>query len=162
MLEDGWPSLPVLYTTMRTIGNPLDMVVSRESDRKKCQESGYVTRPSLRLTALSLLDLFPHVPQTSCPSFKKPTFISKMLLSSLFLILAACAVGFTTATPHSLARRSYHNAVQPFQKRASGQFTYFTVGMGACGQQNTDNDFVSTLLLFAVWSLNPVCNRLLR
>jgi hypothetical protein len=71
-----------------------------------------------------------------------------MLFSSLFLILAACAVRFTSAaaTPHALARwSSRHTALQPVQKRASGQFTYFAVGMGACGQQNTDNDFVSIL-----------------
>jgi hypothetical protein len=32
MLEDERPLLPVLYTTIRTIGNPLDMVVNRERD----------------------------------------------------------------------------------------------------------------------------------
>jgi hypothetical protein len=76
-----------------------------------------------------------------------------MLPSSLFLILAACAIGFTSAVvaPHSLPRwSSRHSALQPFEKRASGQFTYFAVGMGACGKQNTDNDFVSIPLPFAV------------
>ncbi|KAF9653154.1 hypothetical protein BDM02DRAFT_3183110 [Thelephora ganbajun] len=71
-----------------------------------------------------------------------------MLLSSLFLILAACAIGFTSAAvaPHSPARRSSrHNALQPFQKRASGQFTYYAAGMGACGKQNTNDDFIVAL-----------------
>jgi len=71
-----------------------------------------------------------------------------MLFSSLFLALAAWAIGFAAAaaTPHALARwSSRHNALQPFQKRASGQFTYFAVGMGACGKQNTDDDFIVAL-----------------
>jgi len=71
-----------------------------------------------------------------------------MLYCSLLLILAACAIGFTSAalTPRSPARwPSRHKALQPFQKRASGQFTYFAVGMGACGKQNTDDDFIVAL-----------------
>jgi len=71
-----------------------------------------------------------------------------MLFSSLFLVLAVCAIGFTSAaaTPHSLAKRSSrHNSLQPFQKRASGQFTFFAVGLGACGKQNTDSDFIVAL-----------------
>ena len=69
-----------------------------------------------------------------------------MLFLSLILALTACAIGFTsaTATPHALARwSSRHRSLQPFQKRASGQFTYFAVGMGACGKSNTPDDFVS-------------------
>jgi len=92
-------------------------------------------------------------PQTSHPSFASSHSFSRMLLSSLFLTLAACAIGLASAavTPHALARRSsHHGALQPFQKRASGQFTYFAVGMGACGKQNTDDDFVSVPLSFAV------------
>jgi len=67
-----------------------------------------------------------------------------MLLATLFLVLAA---GFASAVaPHSPARRSSrHNALQPFQKRASGQFTFFAVGMGACGKQNSDDDFIVAL-----------------
>ena len=64
---------------------------------------------------------------------------------SLLLIIAACAIGFTSAavTPHSFVRwSSRHNGLQPVQKRASGQFTYYAVGMGACGQQNAASDFV--------------------
>jgi len=71
-----------------------------------------------------------------------------MLFSSLFLVLAACAIGFTSAAvaPHSLARwSSRHNSLQTFQKRASGQFTFFAVGLGACGKQNTADDFVVAL-----------------
>jgi len=71
-----------------------------------------------------------------------------MLLSSIFLTLAACTIGFASAaaTPHSLARwSSRHNTLQPIQKRASGQFTYYAVGMGACGQQNVDSDNVVAL-----------------
>jgi len=71
-----------------------------------------------------------------------------MLLSPVFLLLAACAIGFTSAavTPHALARwSSRHNGLQPMQKRASGQFTYYAVGMGACGKQNIDSDFVVAL-----------------
>lgn len=74
-----------------------------------------------------------------------------MLLSSVFLTLAACAIGLVSAavTPHSFARRSSrHNALQPIQKRASGQFTYYAVGMGACGKQNADSDFVSNSAIF--------------
>ena len=80
-----------------------------------------------------------------------------MLLSSLFLILTACAIGFTSAAvaPHALARRSpRHSALQLVQKRASGQFTFFAVGQGACGKQNSDDDFVSVPISSAVWSLN--------
>lgn len=69
-----------------------------------------------------------------------------MLLASVFLILAVYAIGFTpaAATPHSLAKwSSRHNALQPLQKRVSGQFTYFAVGMGACGKQNVESDMVS-------------------
>jgi len=50
------------------------------------------------------------------------------------------------ATPHSLPRwSSRHNAPQPIQKRASGQFTYYAVGMGACGKQNSDSESVVAL-----------------
>lgn len=82
-----------------------------------------------------------------------------MLFRSLLLILTACAIGFTSAvvTPHSLVRRSSrHKALQPNQKRASGQFTYFAVGMGACGKQNTDNDFVSNSAFVFCVSLKPL------
>jgi len=71
-----------------------------------------------------------------------------MLFSSLILILTACAIGFTSAaaTPHALARwSSRHSSLQPLQKRASGQFTYFAVGMGACGKWNTADDFIVAL-----------------
>jgi len=71
-----------------------------------------------------------------------------MLFYPAFLILATCAIGFTAAvvTPHSFARRSSrHNGLQSIQKRASGQFTYYAVGMGACGKQNIDSDFVVAL-----------------
>ncbi|KAF9792448.1 RlpA-like double-psi beta-barrel-protein domain-containing protein-containing protein [Thelephora terrestris] len=71
-----------------------------------------------------------------------------MLLPSVFLILAVYAIGFTpaAATPHSLAKwSSRHNALQPLQKRVSGQFTYFAVGMGACGKQNVESDMVVAL-----------------
>jgi len=71
-----------------------------------------------------------------------------MLYCPLLLILAACAIGFTSAAlpPRSPARwSSRHKALQPLQKRASGQFTYFAVGQGACGKQNTDNDFIVAL-----------------
>lgn len=74
-----------------------------------------------------------------------------MLLSSVFLTLAACTIGFASAavTPHSFARwSSRHNALQPILKRASGQFTYYAVGMGACGKQNIDSDFVSNSVIF--------------
>ena len=133
MAEDERLLLPVLYTTIRTSGNPLDMVIADE-------ESVKVTANNLSLRPLSSRP--PDV-----PSFiRKLTLFSKMQLSSLFLILAACAIGFASAavTPHALARRSFHHgALQPFQKRASGQFTFFAVGMGACGKQNTNDDFVS-------------------
>lgn len=67
-----------------------------------------------------------------------------MLLSSVFPILAAFAIGFAFA--HSPVRRaSRHNGLQQIQKRASGQFTYYAVGMGACGQQNSAGDFVVAL-----------------
>ena len=145
MLEDEWALLPVLYTTIRTSGNPLDMVVG-ECDRKK--QRRHASARSVRLTVSSNL-----APQPLCsrplrrPVLRSsPPSFQRMSLSSLFLVLAVCAIGFLSAaaSPHSLARRSYHNAVQPLQKRTSGQFTFFAVGMGACGKQNTDDDFVST------------------
>jgi len=95
---------------------------------------------------LSMFLSFFASPKTSSPSFKIPLSFQKMSFSSLFLIIAACAIGLTSAavTPHSLAgRSSRHNALQALQKRASGQFTFYAVGLGACGKQNTDDDFVS-------------------
>lgn len=71
-----------------------------------------------------------------------------MLLSPVFLIFAVCAIGFTSAadTPHPRPRwSSRHNALQPIQKRASGQFTYYAVGMGACGRQNSEGEMVVAL-----------------
>jgi len=66
-----------------------------------------------------------------------------MLLYSLLLTLAAFAIGLTSAAPHAPAGlSSRHNALQ---KRASGQFTYYAVGMGACGKQNVDSDYVAAL-----------------
>ena len=113
-------------------------------------ESARLATLNLRLSSTSFL----ASPPTSCPSFESPLSFERMLLSSLFLILAGCAIGIVpaAATPHSLAgRSSHHNAVQPFQKRASGQFTFFAVGLGACGKQNTDDDFVSiSFRLYAV------------
>ena len=151
--EHKRPSLPVLYTTIRTSGNPLDMVIASEEPQGPPANN---VDPPFSSTS------FFTSPQTSCPSFESSHSFQKMLLSSLFLTLAACAIGFTSAavTPHGLARRSpHHGALQPFQKRTSGQFTYFAVGMGACGKQNTDDDFVSAPLSFAARSLNPICNR---
>ena len=145
----------MLYTTIRTSGNPLDMVIVNE-ESLKVRTANNVDPPFPSTS-------FFTSPQTSSPSFESSHSFQRMLFSSLFLTLAACAIGFTSAavTPHALVRRSsHHGALQPFQKRASGQFTYFAVGMGACGKQNTDDDFVSVPLSFAAWSLIPICNRL--
>lgn len=148
MPEDERALLPVLYTTIRTSGNPLDMVIVSE-ERVEVRTANNVDPP------FSSTSFFTS-PQTSSPSPESPHSFQIMLFSSLFLTLAACAIGFTSAavTPHGLVRRSpHHGALQPFQKRASGQFTYFAVGMGACGKQNTDDDFVSVPLSFAAWPL---------
>jgi hypothetical protein len=75
MLEDEWPLLPVLYTTIRTIGNPLDMVGSERGDRT-----------GSRLTATLNLDLF--LPPDVHPSFENLTLVSRNVTLSL-LILAA-------------------------------------------------------------------------
>lgn len=107
----------MLYTTIRTIGNPLDMVATLSSGVQVIDDSiSFFTSP------------------------KTSSF------SSLSLIIAACAIGFTSSatTPHSLAGwSSRHNALQPLQKRASGQFTFYAVGPGARGKRNTEDDFES-------------------
>ena len=57
MLRVEWLLLPVVYTTIRTTGNPFDMVVGDRGEN--------VTPAAVRLTSNPFL----HVPQTSRPSF---------------------------------------------------------------------------------------------
>jgi hypothetical protein len=55
LLKDEWLLLPVVYTAIRTIGNPLDMVASG----KRRDRDGKRRLSVVRLTS----NLFLHVPQ---------------------------------------------------------------------------------------------------